>query len=147
MITTDLSKKPLIENSTRISVGSCVRNYLLDQSKINNKSDELLNLNNEDVVKKLVNDIGSGTTINLRKDFNGKIEFTESNHIKITYTKSNLGKGFIFWFLCNLCASRTRYLYIPPNSHILACRKCHRLAYDRQNDSRNLRELSRLFGY
>jgi len=133
-------KRPLIENSQRISASVFVRNFYLElKQKAPDDKKVLLDLNNEEFVKDLIEMIESGSTINLKQELNGKIEFTEQNQVRITYTKSNLGRGYVFWFICGVCGRKVRYLYIPPNSQVSACRRCHRLAYGNQNNDKRLR--------
>ena len=116
-----------------------MRNFLADIKQDN------LDLNKEDDIKELISRVEMGTTFNLKQEKWGEVEYSEPNSVKMTYTRSNLGRGFIFWFICNLCGRRVRYLYFPPNSQILACRRCHKLAYEKQNDSKSIRHLNRLF--
>lgn len=144
MFSLSYGKRPIVEDSQKVSAAICVRNYLLQRPKP--VVPVVLNLNREEDVKKVIEQMELGTTINLTKDGFGETEYSEPNHIKMTYTKSNLGKGFVFWFMCNMCNRRVKYLYFPPNSSILACRRCHRLAYDKQNESKRFRPFRRLFG-
>jgi len=134
-------KRPVIEESQKISAGVCVRNYLIERpiSIISRK----LDLNNEEDIKDLIQEIENGTTFNLKQEKDGATEYTEPNKVRITYSKSNLRKGFVFWFICNICGRRVKYLYFPPNSTVLACRNCHRLTYDKQNESKKVRNFSR----
>ena len=134
-------KRPLVENSQRVSASICVRNFLfeLQDKAINNN----FNLNCEEDIKNLLRKIESSTTFNLKQEKGGDVEFTEPNFVKMTYTKSNLGKGFVFWFICNVCSKRVKFLYFPPNSQVLACRRCHRLTYEKQNESKRFRSLVR----
>lgn len=133
-------KRPLVENSQRISASVFVRNFYLElKQKASDDKKVLLDPKKEEFVKDLIEMIGKGSTINLKQEMNGKIEFTDQNQVRMTYTKSNLGRGFIFWFICGVCGRKVRYLYIPPNSQVLACRTCHRLAYDQQNDDKRFR--------
>lgn len=132
-------KRPVVEESQKISAGVCVRNFLFETKK-------KYNLNSEVGVKDLIGDIEIGTNINLKQDNYGKVDYSEPNNIKLTYSKSNLNKGYIFWFICNRCGRRVKYLYFPPNSTTLACRNCHRLTYDKQNESKRFRPLRRLYG-
>ncbi|OGM61512.1 hypothetical protein A2961_04155 [Candidatus Woesebacteria bacterium RIFCSPLOWO2_01_FULL_39_21] len=132
-------KRPIVEESQITSAGICVRNFLADIKQDN------LDLNKEDDIKELISRVEMGTTFNLKQEKWGEVEYSEPNSVKMTYTRSNLGRGFIFWFICNLCGRRVRYLYFPPNSQILACRRCHKLAYEKQNDSKSIRHLNRLF--
>lgn len=136
-------KLPTIEESQQVGVAVCVRNYLLDrQTSIFRRN---LNLKTEEDVKELINEIESGTTINLKQRNGLDFDFSEPNKVKLTYSKSNLGKGFVFWFICNICSRRVKYLYFPPNSSVLACRKCHKLSYDRQNESKGMRSFRNSF--
>lgn len=144
MISLRYGKRPIIEESQKISSAICVRNYLIDRqpSAIRRTFD----LNEETDVKELITEIESETTFNL-KQFNGSDhDYSEPNNVKLTYAKSNLGKGFVFWFICNICSRRVKYLYFPPNSTTLACRNCHRLTYNKQNENKRFRPMRRLFG-
>lgn len=138
-------KRPIVEESQIISSVVCVRNFLLQRPRY--ETFKTLNLNNETDVKNVIEQIELGTTINLTKEISGKIETTEPNLIKMTYTKSNLDKGFIFWFVCNICKARVKYLYFPPNSPILACRNCHKLCYKNQNSSKKFRNMDKWLKY
>lgn len=140
------NKRPLIENSQSISASVFVRNYYLELKQyepVGNKGS--FNLKDEHFVKDLIGKIEQNSTFNLKQEINGKTEFTEPNKILLTYTKSNLGKGFVFWFICGVCGRKVRYLYIPPNSEVSACRICHRLTYGQQNDNKRFRSLNRFF--
>lgn len=132
-------KRPVVEESQKIGAGVCVRNFLFEAKK-------KYNLKAQSDVKGLIADMETGTNINLKQDNHGELSYSEPNNIKLTYSKSNLGKGFVFWFVCNLCNRRVKYLYFPPNSTILACRNCHRLTYDKQKESKKMRAYIRLFG-
>ena len=136
-------KRPIVEESQKINASVCMRNYLLDRPS---GSIFKLDLSVEEDIKGLIEEMEKGITLNLKQEKSGKFEFTKQNPVKFSYTRSNLGKGFIFWFICNVCGSRVKYLYFPPNSRVLACRTCHRLTYDRQNESKKFRPFRRLFG-
>src|SRR3989344_4028033 len=131
------NKKPVIENSQANNASVFVRhNYLQIRDQLKKVGKEL-DLGKEEDVKLFIELVGQSVTINLRQENNGEVSTTEyMNQIKLTYTKSNLNKGFIFWFICNLCGRRVRYLYFPPNSEVLACRTCHRLAFRKKNKKR-----------
>jgi hypothetical protein len=132
-------KRPVVEESQKISAGVCVRSFLFETKK---KYD----LNNEVGIKDLIGDMEIGININLKQDNYGKVDYSEPNNIKLTYSKSNLDKGYIFWFICNLCGRRVKYLYFPPNSTILACRNCHSLTYSKQKESKKMRSYRSLLG-
>jgi len=104
-------KRPVVEESQKISAAICVRNYLFERPiPIGSQK---IDLNNEEDVKRLINEIESGTTFNLKQQNGVNTDFTEPNRVKLTYSKSNLGKGFVFWFICNICGRRVKYLYFP----------------------------------
>jgi len=133
-------KRPLIENSQSVSSSVFIRNYCLEH-KQHEEADRRMNfdLNNEYSVKELIWKIEKYQTINIIQKNNDTTEFSEPNKVKLTYTISNLGKGFVFWFICNICGKKVRYLYFPPHTSVSACRTCHRLAYKVQNKSRPFR--------
>jgi hypothetical protein len=140
------NKRPTIENSQVISASVFVRNFYLQlKLKAKEKETEVEDLRDEDFVKDLIEMIEGCSSINLKQENNGQVEYTEPNKIKLTYTRSNLGKGFVFWFICGCCGRKVLYLYIPPNTQIAACRKCHRLAYSQQNENKRFREFNRFF--
>lgn len=123
-------KKPVVENSQRTDVSVFVRhNYLQIAEEFKRSKNRELNLNDEEDILLFIKIIEKNITLNLKQENNGEVNFTKLNPVKLTFTRSNIRKGFIFWFICNLCGRRTRYLYFPPNSEVMACRICHRLAY------------------
>jgi len=113
---------PKINKALRLNASTYIRNYLLNNSEQSRGWD----LNEERTVKEIIRHIEATIGVNLK---NNEGDLTEPNKIKLTYTKSNLGKGFVFWFVCNICGRRVKYLYFPSSSSILACRRCHKLTY------------------
>lgn len=61
---------------------------------------------------------------------------------QVTFVSSNLGLGYIFYFLCSGCGRRVRYLYELSAHETPLCRTCCRIDYDQPN--RQARSLSRL---
>ncbi len=47
----------------------------------------------------------------------------------VDYICSNLGSGFVFYFLCVWCGRRTKYLYVDQSLEALLCRKCIKFPY------------------
>lgn len=133
-------KKPLVEFTNRINISSTIRKLELDLSDaFRNSHNKEIDLNSESDVKLFTDLIKSTTTIN--QTIGDKT--TKSNSVEIAYTPSNLGRGFIFWFVCNRCKSKVRDIYCPSNSEDFLCRKCHRLAYTKQNKKSD-REVAKL---
>ncbi len=61
---------------------------------------------------------------------------------EIDFVPSNLGNGYIFYFICNRCELKVKYLYRPYEHSQPLCRRCHRLRYEQPK--RKVRRLSRL---
>lgn len=61
---------------------------------------------------------------------------------EIDFIPSNLGKGYVFYFLCNGCDKKVRHLYLPYEYSSILCRECHHLRY--KQPDRKTRRLSRL---
>lgn len=59
----------------------------------------------------------------------------------VEYVPSNLGVGFLFYFICVWCERRVRYLYVDQNLEALLCRKCSHFPY--RQASRLERKISR----
>ncbi len=92
-------------------------------------------------LQELLND-PRNTTFKSAKDVSSG--FCYWNEQRVDFIPSNLGKehGFIFYFLCNSCHRRVKYLYEYNLCYSPLCRTCCRLKY--KAPSRKARELSRL---
>lgn len=123
------ARKPIIENSPKIEIGSVVRKALLDIALRNNIATPTL------TTKEAVINFLLTLESKLKLKYYDIAQASNRTFVnqQFTYTKSNLNKGFIIWFKCKLCDRRAKYLYCPDNSNELLCRKCHRLAYKSQN--------------
>jgi len=64
------------------------------------------------------------------------------NEQKVDYVRSNLGRGYIFYFKCNGCGRRVKDLYRYSELNSPVCRTCCGLGYD--TPSNKSRELIRL---
>lgn len=124
------NKRPLVDECGVVRVNIFVRYCALGlKDKFKILYGKGIDLRFEDSIKKFIKLVGKGVNINLRKEKINGVDSTKPNNIILTYTLSNLGKGFIFWFVCNGCGRRVRFLYIPPHSEDFLCRVCHRLVY------------------
>jgi len=56
--------------------------------------------------------------------------------VLIETTPCNYG-GERWWFLCPVCFRRCRILYQPPSQSVFACRICHNLSYQSQQEGKN----------
>lgn len=95
-----------------------------------------LNLKEKQWVDIFLKKVNGKVSTNLRLRKNGEEENSKACFIRLHASPSNLGKGYVFWFLCNRCNGKARLLYVPPNSEDFFCRNCHRLAYKSQRQSR-----------
>jgi hypothetical protein len=63
------------------------------------------------------------------------------NRQLVDYALSNLGRGFIFYFVCNWCKRKVKYLYLDTYLDAPLCRKCSRFPY--RQPTRPERKISR----
>jgi hypothetical protein len=94
-----------------------------------------------DRLKQLLNDPRNTTFKSTRDPADGLYFWHEQN---VTFVRSNLGceKGAIFYFLCNSCHRRVKFLYEYSSCYPPLCRKCCRLGY--KYPTRKARDLSRI---
>lgn len=137
MMSFKFDKKPVVENAQRTNASVFVRYNLVslaDQFK--SQYGKEINLSDEGTFREFLDLIENRITVNLKQERNGSFEYSEPNHVKLTFTRSNLGRGFVVWFLCS-CGRKARNMYIPPSDSRFLCRKCHRLNYEKQNKTRD----------
>lgn len=68
--------------------------------------------------------------------------FSEWYGQEVDFVPSNLGKGYLCYFLCNGCERRVKYLYYNSHRTQPLCRTCCKLHYSQP--SRKIRRLSKL---
>jgi len=128
------NKRPLVEECQVIRVSNSIRSqYFQVKDSYKNLYGKDVDFQDEESVKKFINLVKGSIRINFTQTVNNETYQSKPNPINLTYTKSNLGKGFIFWFICNGCGRKVRFLYFTPYSEELLCRNCHHLAYEKQN--------------
>lgn len=59
-----------------------------------------------------------------------------SYYIHLSTTPCHFG-NWRWWFLCPNCYRRCRVLYLPPGESIFACRICHNLCYESQQEGKS----------
>lgn len=128
----DYGVKTSVATSKKINVASFIKESsrpLKDFYK--NTNNQELDLNREEHIKDFIRLVQQNVTVNLTQQNGLKVEQTSIlNKVNLTYTKSNLGSGYVFWFVCSGCNNKVRHLYFPPYSEHMLCRKCHRLRYN-----------------
>ena len=92
-------------------------------------------------IKEYLND-PKNTTFKSTRDLQDGFYFWHEQ--KVDFVRSNLGKskGAIFYFICNSCHRRVKYLYEYNSCYSPICRKCCRLGYKYPN--KKSRDLSRV---
>jgi len=124
--------KPLVENAVKLNISTIIRNCIIDCKQLfKNKYSEELSLKYEVNIQKFVSLIEEYTNFTVTRAG----ETTYRTGTKITYTHSNLSRGFIFWFICDGCQNKVRNLYLPTHSDKFLCRNCHNLMCKKQNTS------------
>ncbi len=123
-------QRPIVENAQMVRVSTFVRDHLRQFKKVyteyfGNPPD----LSNSNHISLFLDCVNGRAKLSLSQTINGTIETSEPNPIKLMITNSNLGKGFVFWFVCNNCCRKARILYVPPSSTTFLCRICHMLRY------------------
>jgi formylmethanofuran dehydrogenase subunit E len=61
---------------------------------------------------------------------------------EVDFVPSNLGRGYIFFFICDRCRRKVKHLYQPSKHSQPLCRNCYHLCY--KQPDRRTRRLSRL---
>jgi hypothetical protein len=92
-------------------------------------------------LKELLNDSKNTTFKSVRDPADGFCYWHEQ---KVSFIRSNLGnsKGAIFYFICNGCNQRVKFLYEYNYCYSPLCRECCHLGYKYPN--RKARDLSRI---
>jgi len=123
-------RKP--EITRRIDIFDYVRAFVRELEKLENKP--RIKFNNEFEalrVKELMN-IPEKTRFKSINDLRGNPYW---HFQEVDYVLSNLGKGrgVLFYFICNRCDRRVKYLYFYTETEPPLCRKCCQLPYRSAN--------------
>jgi len=121
-------KQPRKEVFDRIDITDFVRRFLLELAE---REGRPIRMNNEiDImrVKALIND-PRFTTFKSAMRLDADCPYWNEQEIAIV--PSNLGpeKGCLFYFVCNGCGRRTKYLFFYDMLQSPICRQCCRLPY------------------
>lgn len=61
------------------------------------------------------------------------------NNQEVAYVPSNLGRGVLWYFICNNCGCRARLLYLYSDANSPLCRPCLGIDYERRKTVRRER--------
>ncbi len=126
-------QRPTVDGVTRIDCTALIRKFLQERaSKYDADLAKLFVIRTEE------------DAIRLRDELNHGIPYYQSLHVPVhdtalqfDFVKSNLDKGFIFYFVCTSCERRVKYLYQLIDGSELRCRSCHQLTYTRKKQGNN----------
>lgn len=79
-------------------------------------------------IKGLMN-IPKNTTFKSLNDIRSEQPYWKYQEVDCVPSNLGKGKGFVFYFICDRCGRRTKYLYFHTNMEPPVCRKCCRLPY------------------
>lgn len=128
-----MSDYPRIEDilyiNRRISITEYVRVFLIDLSKREGKRVKINGEFEAERIKGLLN-MPKNTMFKSHFDFMGNPGWYEQ---KVVCVPSNLPrrKTFLFYFICDACHERVKYLYEYNMLRPPLCRKCCRIVYGR----------------
>lgn len=129
------------EELERINISDYIREFLVHIRKKEGRVINANHLGSAMHMKELLNDPRYTAFKSVKDVDNGFSYWSEQ---KVDYVPSNLGrgKGYLFYFICNGCNRRVKYLYEYNLCYSPLCRTCCRLKY--KAPTRKARELSRL---
>jgi len=117
----------------RIDIRDYVRTFLVSLTrKESGKPIKLNSVGQAERIKGLLN-IPKNTLYKSFSDLQTGIPYW--NKQLVDYKASNLGKGYIFYFLCGNCNQKAKYLYEYTTVEAPLCRKCCRVTYRRSGRS------------
>ena len=133
------SKEPPITVLDRKDITAYVRAFVLHAR---NTRGRVYNLRHFQEARNMIEDINNpaNTTFKSTRDFRDGSYFWHEQ--RVDFVPSNLGHGHIFYFRCNGCGYRVKYLYEYSIMKTPLCRVCCRLRY--RQPARKERKLSKL---
>jgi len=123
----------------RIDISDYVRKHILFIEKNNGWSFNLASVHDVQQVKAILNLPENTSSKSIRSITDGEYYWHKQ---LVDFIPSNLGKGYLFYFLCNKCEQRVKYLYQYSYCESPLCRTCCRLKY--KAPSRKERSISRI---
>ncbi len=122
--------KELLNRLERINIAEYVRTFLLELAELEKKLSININKLSEASRIKGLMSIPKNTTFKSIADMRSGIPYWDKQ--KVDYIASNLGKGYIFYFVCNGCGRKAKYLYEYNITLSPLCRMCCRITYRRE---------------
>lgn len=135
------NKNQEVDNLERYDIRHYVTTFILELERLEGMPLTMSKPSELSRIKDLLN-IPGDTPFKSTLDFRSRELHWDSQSIDFRYSNLGKNKGAIFYFLCNGCGKRARYLYSSPLLCEPRCRRCCRIPYRQPN--RKVRELSRL---
>lgn len=123
----DHKSKETLSRINRINITEYVKTFLLELTQLEKR--RFININRSSEasrIKGLLN-IPDNTTFKSIADMRSGIPYWDEQ--RVDYVASNLGRGYIFYFVCNGCGRRAKYLYEYNTTLSPLCRVCCRITY------------------
>jgi hypothetical protein len=123
--------KEILRDTTRWDITEYVHTFLLELARRETYPPKIIELFDANRIKELLN-APNNTIFKSITDFKTGRPYWDKQLVDCV--PSNLGdrKGYIFYFICNECGRRTKYLYEYSMLSSPLCRICCRLSYKRE---------------
>lgn len=130
----DHKKKEILNRTQRIDISEYLRTFLLELSNLEAKPVRFNTWFEAERIKGLLN-IPKNTRFKSVMDM--RMGFPYWDEQRVDYVPSNLGskRGYIFYFICNGCEKRVKYLYEYDTLCSPLCRTCCRITYKRKTSA------------
>lgn len=124
-------KKETMNRIQRVDITEYLRIFLLELSKLEAKPARFDTWFEAERIKGLLN-IPQNTKFKSLRDIHTGFPYWDEQ--SVDYVPSNLGnkRGYIFYFICNGCEKRVKYLYEYDTLSSPLCRTCCRITYKRK---------------
>jgi len=133
-------KEPPITVFDRKDITDYVRAFIFYMRESQGRVFDTRHRGNVSYMVELMNDPRNTAFKSVRDVFGDGRPFWHEQRVDVV--PSNLRRGFVFYFRCNGCGYRVKYLYEYSTMKTPLCRICCRLKYPQP--SRNARRLSKL---
>lgn len=127
-------KKEVMNRIQRVDISEYIRTFLLELSKLESSPTKINTWFEATRIKGLLN-IPKNTRFKSLTDMRTGFPYWDEQ--MVDYVPSNLGnkRGYIFYFICNGCEKRVKYLYEYDTLSSPLCRTCCRITYKRMAPS------------
>lgn len=112
----------------RIDITNYLKIFLEELYALEQRSIDLKTKGGATRIKELMN-ISKNTVFKSLNDFRSSQPYWEEQEVDCISSNLGKNKGFIFYFICNRCKRRVKYLYFLFSLDVPLCRLCCRLQY------------------